>query len=131
MPAPQSGAHQTQGADGSPRFSLKNCPERVDKRAIRYKGGVRFSRRHRPLMKLLYTLKHIAYTADSRYFCRATLVEGIMKDTNLIVRCHFIDKKALSKYMMQKIYSGTPKIVKWWIIYIPSIKNHTGVHSWN
>ncbi len=73
-------------------------------------------------MKLLYTLKHIAYTAYSRYFCRATLVEGIMKDTDLTVRCLFIDRKALSKYMMQKIYSGTPTIVKRWTIYIPSIK---------
>ncbi len=45
-----------------------------------------------------------------------------MKDTDLTVRCLFIDKKALSKYMMQKIYSGTPTIVKRWIIYIPSIK---------
>jgi hypothetical protein len=73
-------------------------------------------------MKLYHTLKHIAYTAYSRYFCRATLVEGIMKDTDLTVRCLFIDKKTLSKYMMQRIYSGTPTIVKRWTIYIPSIK---------
>jgi hypothetical protein len=73
-------------------------------------------------MKLFHTLKHIAYTVYSRYFCRATLVEGIMKDTDLTVRCLFIDKKALSKYMMQRIYSGTPTIVKQWIIFVPSIK---------
>jgi hypothetical protein len=45
-----------------------------------------------------------------------------MKDTDLTVRCLFIDKKSLSKYMMQRIYSGTPTIVKKWIIFIPSIK---------
>src|SRR5574342_959245 len=73
-------------------------------------------------MKLLYTLKHIAYTAYSRYFCNSTLVEGIMKDTDQTVRCLFIDKKTLSQYMMQRIYAGTPTIVKRWIIYIPSIK---------
>jgi hypothetical protein len=73
-------------------------------------------------MKLLFTLKHVAYIVYSRYFCRATLVEGIMKDTDLTVRCLFIDKKALSKYMMQRIYSGTPTIVKRWIVFVPSIK---------
>ena len=45
-----------------------------------------------------------------------------MKDTDLTVRCLFIDKKALSKYMMRRIYSGTPTIVKRWTIYVPSIK---------
>ncbi len=82
-------------------------------------------------MKLLYTLKHIAYTAYSRYFCRATLVEGIMKNTDLTVRCLFIDKKLFSKYMMQRIYSGTPTIMKRWTIYIPSIKKiiRTSTHG--
>ncbi len=73
-------------------------------------------------MKLSYTLKHIAYTVYSRFFCRATLVEGIMKDTDQTVRCLFIDNKSLSKYMMQRIYSGTPKIARQWTIYVPSIK---------
>ncbi len=45
-----------------------------------------------------------------------------MKDTDLTVRCLFIDKKSFSKYMMRRIYSGTPTVVKRWIIYIPSIK---------
>jgi hypothetical protein len=73
-------------------------------------------------MKLLYTLKHIAYAAYSRYFCNATLVEGVMKDTDLTVRCLFIDKKAFSKYMMQRIYSGAPTILKRWRIFVPSIR---------
>ncbi len=74
-------------------------------------------------MKLLFTLKHIAYTVYSRYFCPATLVEGVIKDTDQTIRCLFIDKKSsLSKYMMQRIYSGTPTIVKRRIIFVPWIK---------
>ncbi len=45
-----------------------------------------------------------------------------MKDTDQTVRCLFIDNKSLSKYMMQRIYSGTPTMVKRWTIYVPSIK---------
>ncbi len=45
-----------------------------------------------------------------------------MKDTDQTVRCLFIDKKTLSQYMMQRIYSGTPTIVKRWTIYVPSLK---------
>ncbi len=73
-------------------------------------------------MKVLDDLKHIAYTVYSRYFCCATLVEGMMKDTDLSVRCLFIDKKTFSKYMMQRIYSGPTTVVKRWIIFIPWIK---------
>jgi hypothetical protein len=73
-------------------------------------------------MQLLDTFKHIAFTAYSRYFCHATLVEGVMKDTDLTVRCLFVDRKSLSRYMMRKIYSGTPTIVKQWTMYVPSIK---------
>src|SRR5512143_2013449 len=80
-------------------------------------------------MKLLYTLKHVVYTAYSHYFCNATLVEGIMKDTDQTVRCLFIDKKTLSKYMMQRIYSGSPTILKKWRIFVPSIKKFVQTSS--
>src|SRR5512143_1533537 len=80
-------------------------------------------------MKLLYTLKHIVYTVYSHYFCNATLVEGIMKDTDQTVRCLFIDKKTLSNYMMQRIYSGSPTILKKWRIFVPSIKKFVRTSS--
>jgi hypothetical protein len=56
------------------------------------------------------------------FFRHATLAEGLLKGTNLPFRCLFVDDTSLSDYMMPRIYSEMPKIVKRWRIYVPTVK---------
>jgi hypothetical protein len=56
------------------------------------------------------------------FFHHARLTEGLLIGSNLPFRCLFVDDSALSDYMMPRIYSEAPKIVKKWRIYVPALK---------
>ena len=83
-------------------------------------------------MKLLYTLKHVAYTAYSRYFCNATLVEGIMKDTGSNRAMPFYRQEGIVKIHDAENLFRDPDDCETVDALCPvDKKNHTDVFSWN
>ena len=56
--------------------------------------------------------RHALYLKASQYIARATLVEGTIKDSDQLFRCLFIDNSKLTEYLLPKIYSGEPRILR-------------------
>ncbi len=71
---------------------------------------------------LINKLKRKAYPVVSRYWIRATLVEGKLKNTNEIFRCMFVENNSLMLYMLPRMYGEAPVILKKWRIWTPLLK---------
>lgn len=70
-------------------------------------------------MKAFWRFRHALYLKVSQSFAHATLVEGTLKDNNESVRCLFIDNSELTEYLLHKIYSGQPRILRRWRVLVP------------
>lgn len=68
------------------------------------------------------TIKHVLAHQAAKYFLRATLVEGNLKNSNQRFRSLFIGNSQFVKYLLKRTYQGQPDILKRWRVWIPSIK---------
>jgi hypothetical protein len=74
-------------------------------------------------MKIVEKLrKSAAYEKVSRHFRYATLVEGLLQNDHFPFRCLFVDNSSLTEYLLPKIFETEPRILKKWIIWVPSLK---------
>jgi hypothetical protein len=73
-------------------------------------------------MKLLKALKKSAYAIYSRYFSRATLVEGTLKDSDASCRCLFIDDSSFKDYLISRMYDESSGSVRTGRLWVSSLK---------
>jgi hypothetical protein len=74
------------------------------------------------ITSLIKKLKHKAYPMVSRYFIRAALVEGRLKNTDETFRCMFVENNNLMAYMLPRMYRENPVVLKRWRIWTPLLK---------
>lgn len=67
-------------------------------------------------------IKHVLAHQAAKYFLRAILVEGDLKNSDQRFRSLFIGNSQFVKYLLKRMYQGQPDILKRWRVWIPSIK---------
>jgi hypothetical protein len=72
-------------------------------------------------MYTLRMLKDRLYPAYSKHFSRATLVEGLLRDTDQPFRCLFVDNSSLKDYLLHKVYTAPPRILREWRLWLPRL----------
>ncbi len=73
-------------------------------------------------MNLLKNIKHWAYPTASKYFSRATLAEGTLKNTGTPFRCLFVDNSLFTIHLARKMYEEPVHTVRKWRIWLPALK---------
>lgn len=73
-------------------------------------------------MGKLSTLQNKLYSVASRYVSRASIIEGTLKDSDLSFRCLTVGDNGLMDYVADRTFSGTPRVIKQWRTWIPSLK---------
>ncbi len=73
-------------------------------------------------MGLLRTVKNKIYSEVSKHISHATLVEGLLKDTDQTFRCLFVENSNLMRYLLPRVYSESPTILESRRIWVQSLK---------
>jgi len=71
---------------------------------------------------LIRSIKRILYPLTSRFFSRATMVEGFLKGTRLPFRCLLVGNSNFTEYLKARMYEGAPVVLRHWRIWIPTLK---------
>lgn len=73
-------------------------------------------------MSVLNTLRHKLYLTTSQYLSQSTLVEGILRDTNQMLRCLFVENSSLQDIIIDRAFKQS-RILKRRKLWIPSLRN--------
>ena len=73
-------------------------------------------------MNIFNTLKQSIYPIYSRYFSRAFLVEGVLKDSGVSCRCIIVDDSLFMNYIISTTFGSSFNIIRTWRIWIPSVQ---------
>ena len=71
---------------------------------------------------LLRSLKKKLHPITCRYLANATLVEGILKGTDMPFRCLFVENSNMMEYVCRRSYKSAPHILKKWKVWIPGLQ---------
>jgi len=72
---------------------------------------------------LIRSIKRLLYPVTSRFFSRATMVEGNLKGTRLPFRCLLVGNSNFTEYLKARMYEGAPMVLRHWRIRIPALKD--------
>lgn len=72
-------------------------------------------------MNFLKALKGAIYPMASQYVSHATLVEGVLKNSNHVFRCLFVENSNLMSYVTERTYVESPRVLRHWRAWIPSV----------
>jgi len=73
---------------------------------------------------MLRTIRRKLYPIVSKYFLRATIVEGFLRETEYPFRCLLIDNSPYKEVIQSRIYETSPRVLRRWRIWNRSIINH-------
>ena len=77
---------------------------------------------------MISKLKSKTYPLVSRHWIHATLVEGKLKNSHDKFRCMFVENDNLMGYLLPRMYSEPPLILKKWRIWTPLLKKVIDSH---
>jgi sulfur relay (sulfurtransferase) DsrF/TusC family protein len=63
-------------------------------------------------LNIINTIKNVVYPITSRYISRATLVEGVMKNDDILLRCLFIGNSNLVEFFSERTFSERAKVLR-------------------
>ena len=73
-------------------------------------------------MTYFHKLKHILHPIASRYFSRASLVEGTLRGSEESFRCLFVDNSMFTESLKARMYAEPPSVLKKWRIWTPALR---------
>ena len=77
-------------------------------------------------MNLIKTIKRRIYPTASKYFSRALLVEGVLKNTGVPLKCLLVDNSLFTEYLLAEMFREPVRTVRKWKMWIPALKNLPG-----
>jgi len=80
-------------------------------------------------MSIIKKIQKLIYPLTSRYLSNATLVEGMLKGTDKMFRCLFVENSKYEEIAVEKLFSETPHLLKKWKIWIPNLKSELKKNS--
>ena len=73
-------------------------------------------------VSLIGLVKKTFYPVTSRFFSRATVVEGRLRGVDDSFRCLFVDNSTFTEYLKARMYEEPPAVLRRWRVWIPALK---------
>jgi len=69
-------------------------------------------------LNMMNRIKNVLYPITSKYISRATLVEGVMKNEDILLRCLFVGNSNLVDFFSERTFSERSKVLRRWRVWI-------------